>query len=84
MFHLFVLIILSSLIFCLEMSNSCLFFLFEMFPSAVILNNENSSIQIVAVVDPLSPSGQKLSSLLCFLAKYVHTSMRIVLNPLVS
>ncbi|XWS67943.1 hypothetical protein CRYUN_Cryun04dG0048000 [Craigia yunnanensis] len=52
--------------------------------SAVILNNENSSIQIVAVVDPLSPSGQKLSSLLCVLAKYVHPSMRIVLNPLSS
>ncbi|MBA0815114.1 hypothetical protein Gohar_020885 [Gossypium harknessii] len=52
--------------------------------SAVILNNENSSIHIDAVVDPLSPSGQKLSSLLRVLAKYVHPSMRIVLNPMVS
>ncbi|KAA3463503.1 UDP-glucose:glycoprotein glucosyltransferase-like [Gossypium australe] len=57
---------------------------FEMFPSAVILNNENSSIHIDAVVDPLSPSGQKLSSLLRVLAKYVHPSMRIVLNPMSS
>ncbi|XP_012458584.1 UDP-glucose:glycoprotein glucosyltransferase [Gossypium raimondii] len=52
--------------------------------SAVILNNENSSIHIDAVVDPLSPSGQKLSSLLRVLAKYVHPSMRIVLNPMSS
>ncbi|XWS40030.1 hypothetical protein CRYUN_Cryun18bG0105000 [Craigia yunnanensis] len=52
--------------------------------SAVVLNNENSSIHIDAVVDPLSPSGQKLSSLLRVLAKYVHPSMRIVLNPLSS
>ncbi|GMJ03532.1 UDP-GLUCOSE:GLYCOPROTEIN GLUCOSYLTRANSFERASE, PRIORITY IN SWEET LIFE 2 [Hibiscus trionum] len=52
--------------------------------SAVVLNNDNSSIHIDAVVDPLSPSGQKLSSLLRVLAKYVHPSMRIVLNPMVS
>ncbi|XVE66939.1 hypothetical protein DITRI_Ditri08aG0119800 [Diplodiscus trichospermus] len=52
--------------------------------SAVVLNNENSSIHIDAVVDPLSPSGQKLSSLLRVLAKYVHPSMRLVLNPLSS
>ncbi|XVE93241.1 hypothetical protein REPUB_Repub01dG0173400 [Reevesia pubescens] len=52
--------------------------------SAVVLNNENSSIHIDAVVDPLSPSGQKLSSLLRVVAKYVHPSMRIVLNPLSS
>ncbi|XP_017970879.1 PREDICTED: UDP-glucose:glycoprotein glucosyltransferase isoform X1 [Theobroma cacao] len=52
--------------------------------SAVVLNNENSSIHIDAVVDPLSPFGQKLSSLLRVLAKYVHPSMRIVLNPLSS
>ncbi|KAK8617673.1 hypothetical protein V6N13_080581 [Hibiscus sabdariffa] len=52
--------------------------------SAVVLNNENSSIHIDAVVDPLSPSGQKLSSILRVLAKYVHPSMRIVLNPMSS
>ncbi|TYJ03442.1 hypothetical protein E1A91_A12G028100v1 [Gossypium mustelinum] len=52
--------------------------------SAVVVNNENSSIHIDAVVDPLSPSGQKLSSLLRVLAKYAHPSMRIVLNPLSS
>ncbi|MBA0655226.1 hypothetical protein Goklo_007730 [Gossypium klotzschianum] len=50
--------------------------------SAVVVNNENSSIHIDAVVDPLSPPGQKLSSLLRVLAKYAHPSMRIVLNPL--
>ncbi|KAM7478863.1 hypothetical protein LguiA_027076 [Lonicera macranthoides] len=32
--------------------------------SAVVLNNENSCVHIDAVIDPLSPSGQKLSSLL--------------------
>ncbi|KAK8564297.1 hypothetical protein V6N12_036423 [Hibiscus sabdariffa] len=52
--------------------------------SAVVLNNGNSSIHIDAVVDPLSSSGQKLSSLLRVLAKYVHPSMRIVLNPMSS
>ncbi|KAL4351246.1 hypothetical protein GQ457_06G002620 [Hibiscus cannabinus] len=55
-----------------------------MFHSAVVLNNDNSSIHIDAVVDPLSSSGQKLSSLLRVLAKYVHPSMRIVLNPMSS
>ncbi|MFQ6636063.1 hypothetical protein Gotur_014259 [Gossypium turneri] len=50
--------------------------------SAVVVNNENSGIHIDAVVDPLSPPGQKLSSLLRVLAKYAHPSMRIVLNPL--
>ncbi|KAL4183985.1 hypothetical protein AMTRI_Chr11g101090 [Amborella trichopoda] len=52
--------------------------------SAVILNNENSSIHIDAVIDPLSPLGQKLSSLLRILWKCIRPSMRIVLNPLSS
>ncbi|XAR56342.1 hypothetical protein NMG60_11036790 [Bertholletia excelsa] len=52
--------------------------------SAVVLNNENSSINIDAVIDPLSPSGQKLSSLLRVLWKYIQPSMRLVLNPLSS
>ncbi|KAK3011338.1 hypothetical protein RJ639_011725, partial [Escallonia herrerae] len=52
--------------------------------SAVILNNENSSIHIDAVIDPLSPSGQKLSSLLRILWKSIQPSMRLVLNPLSS
>lgn len=51
--------------------------------SAVILNNEDSIIHIDAVVDPLSSSGQKLSSLLRLLSKYVRASMRLVLNPVV-
>ncbi|KAH9602156.1 hypothetical protein KSS87_023287 [Heliosperma pusillum] len=52
--------------------------------SAVLLNFENSSIHIDAVIDPLSPLGQKLTSLLHILWKYVQPSMRIVLNPLSS
>ncbi|KAL3515635.1 hypothetical protein ACH5RR_022537 [Cinchona calisaya] len=52
--------------------------------SAVVLNNEDSSIHIDAVVDPLSSSGQKLSSLLRFLSKYIKPSMRLVLNPVSS
>lgn len=52
--------------------------------SAVVLGNENASIHIDAVVDPLSPTGQKLASLLQVLWKYAHPSMRIVLNPMVS
>ncbi|KAL5787384.1 hypothetical protein ACOSP7_004333 [Xanthoceras sorbifolium] len=52
--------------------------------SAVILNNENATIHIDAVIDPLSPSGQKLSPLLRVLQKYAQPSMRIVLNPLSS
>ncbi|KAK6945622.1 Glucosyltransferase 24, catalytic domain [Dillenia turbinata] len=52
--------------------------------SAVVLDNENSSIHIDAVVDPLSPSGQKLSSLLRILSKCIEPSMRIILNPLSS
>lgn len=52
--------------------------------SAVVLNNEDSIIHIDAVVDPLSPSGQKLSSLLRLLSKYAQASMRLVLNPVSS
>lgn len=52
--------------------------------SAVVFSNEHSTIHIDAVVDPLSPSGQKLSSILRVLQKYIQPSMRIVLNPLVS
>lgn len=52
--------------------------------SAIVLNNENSSIHIDAVVDPLSPYGQKLSSILRVLWKYIRPSMRIVLNPMSS
>lgn len=52
--------------------------------SAVVLNPENSSIHIDAVIDPLSASGQKLTSLLRVLWKSFHPSMRIVLNPLSS
>lgn len=52
--------------------------------SAVVLNSENSSIHIDAVIDPLSPSGQKLSSLLRVLWRCIQPSMRLVLNPLSS
>ncbi|GAV61148.1 Glyco_transf_8 domain-containing protein/UDP-g_GGTase domain-containing protein [Cephalotus follicularis] len=52
--------------------------------SAVVLNNDHSSIHIDAVIDPLSPSGQKLASLLRVLGKCVQPSLRIVLNPLSS
>lgn len=52
--------------------------------SAIVLNNENASIHIDAVIDPLSPFGQKLSSILRVLWKYTQPSMRIVLNPLSS
>lgn len=58
--------------------------LFSTVHSAVVFSNENSTIHIDAVVDPLSPSGQKLSSILQVLQKYIQPSMRIVLNPLVS
>lgn len=52
--------------------------------SAIILNNENSSIHIDAVLDPLSSTSQKLSGILRILWKYIQPSMRIVLNPLSS
>ncbi|XP_058110357.1 UDP-glucose:glycoprotein glucosyltransferase isoform X2 [Magnolia sinica] len=52
--------------------------------SAVVLNSGNSSIHIDAVIDPLSPVGQKLSPLLRVLWKCIQPSMRIVLNPLSS
>ncbi|KAG2548509.1 hypothetical protein PVAP13_9KG188900 [Panicum virgatum] len=52
--------------------------------SAIKLNNENSSIHIDAVIDPLSPTGQKLAPLLCILWKQIQPSMRIVLNPISS
>lgn len=52
--------------------------------SAVILNSENSTIHIDAVLDPLSATGQKLSSLLRVLWKCIRPSMRLVLNPLSS
>ncbi|KAK8444902.1 hypothetical protein SEVIR_9G223900v4 [Setaria viridis] len=52
--------------------------------SAIRLNNENSSIHIDAVIDPLSPTGQKLAPLLRILWKQIQPSMRIVLNPISS
>ncbi|KAL6883793.1 hypothetical protein ACP4OV_011207 [Aristida adscensionis] len=52
--------------------------------SAIKLNNVNSSIHIDAVIDPLSPVGQKLSPLLRILWKQIQPSMRIVLNPISS
>ncbi|KAJ4784375.1 UDP-glucose:glycoprotein glucosyltransferase 1 [Rhynchospora pubera] len=52
--------------------------------SAVILQNENSTIHIDAVIDPLSPSGQKLTPLLRVLQRQIQPSMRIVLNPVSS
>ncbi|KAH0875649.1 hypothetical protein HID58_073011 [Brassica napus] len=52
--------------------------------SAVLLGDENATIHIDAVIDPLSPTGQKLASLLQVLQKHVQTSMRIVLNPMSS
>ncbi|XP_066322950.1 UDP-glucose:glycoprotein glucosyltransferase-like [Miscanthus floridulus] len=52
--------------------------------SAIQLNNANSSIHIDAVIDPLSPIGQKLAPLLHILWKQIQPSMRIVLNPISS
>ncbi|XP_065869567.1 UDP-glucose:glycoprotein glucosyltransferase isoform X2 [Euphorbia lathyris] len=52
--------------------------------SAVIIENENASVHIDAVIDPLSPTGQKVASLLRVLRQYVQPSMRIVLNPMSS
>lgn len=52
--------------------------------SAVTLGSGNSSIHIDAVIDPLSPSGQKLSPLLRILWKCIQPSMRIVFNPISS
>ncbi|KAA0039021.1 UDP-glucose:glycoprotein glucosyltransferase isoform X1 [Cucumis melo var. makuwa] len=52
--------------------------------SAIVVDNENASIHIDAVIDPLSPSGQKLSSILRVLSRYIQPSMRIILNPLSS
>ncbi|KAJ4966264.1 hypothetical protein NE237_018113 [Protea cynaroides] len=52
--------------------------------SAIVLDNGNSGIHIDAVVDPLSPSGQKLSPLLRVLWKCIQPSMRIILNPMSS
>lgn len=46
--------------------------------------SSESPIHIDAVIDPLSPSGQKLTSILQILGKYFQPNMRIVLNPLVS
>lgn len=62
----------------------CWFFFFFPFVSAVILQNENSTIHIDAVIDPLSASGQKLTPLLRILQRQIQPSMRIVLNPVVS
>ncbi|KAJ4717311.1 UDP-glucose:glycoprotein glucosyltransferase-like [Melia azedarach] len=52
--------------------------------SAVVLSSENSTIHVDAVIDPLSPTGQKISSLLRVLQRYAQPSMRIVLNPMSS
>lgn len=50
--------------------------------SAILLEGDPSSpIRIEAVVDPLSPSAQKLTSLLVLLHEWLNPSIRIVLNP---
>uniref|UniRef100_A0A7N0UES8 UDP-glucose:glycoprotein glucosyltransferase n=1 Tax=Kalanchoe fedtschenkoi TaxID=63787 RepID=A0A7N0UES8_KALFE len=49
--------------------------------STIHLISDNASIHIDAVLDPLSPSGQKVSSLLGILWKHIQPSMRLVLNP---
>lgn len=52
--------------------------------SAIILEEENATIHIDAVVDPLSSSGQKLAPLLRLLQRWFQPSMRIVMNPVSS
>ncbi|KAK9048740.1 hypothetical protein SSX86_032293, partial [Deinandra increscens subsp. villosa] len=52
--------------------------------SAVVIGSENSTIHIDAVIDPLSSSGQKVSSLLRILWKCSQPSMRLVFNPMSS
>ncbi|KAI3702099.1 hypothetical protein L6452_27772 [Arctium lappa] len=52
--------------------------------SAVVIGGENSTIHIDAVIDPLSSSGQKISSLLRILWKCSQPSMRLVFNPMSS
>ncbi|GJX20436.1 UDP-glucose:glyco glucosyltransferase isoform X1 [Tanacetum coccineum] len=52
--------------------------------SGVVLGSENSTIHIDAVIDPLSSSGQKISSLLRIIQKCSQPSMRLVFNPLSS
>ncbi|KAI4342257.1 hypothetical protein MLD38_026900 [Melastoma candidum] len=49
--------------------------------SSVTLGNENSSLHVDVVIDPLSSLGQKLASFLHILQKHVKPTMRIVLNP---
>ncbi|GAQ80221.1 UDP-glucose:glycoprotein glucosyltransferase [Klebsormidium nitens] len=50
--------------------------------SAIVLEGDpSSSISIEAVVDPLSPSAQKLTSLLVLLHEWLNPSIRIILNP---
>ncbi|XP_078432136.1 EMS-MUTAGENIZED BRI1 SUPPRESSOR 1 isoform X2 [Wolffia australiana] len=52
--------------------------------SAIKLENKESCIHIDAVIDPLSQAGQKLAPLLHLLQKYIHPSMRVILNPMSS
>ncbi|KAK1430222.1 hypothetical protein QVD17_12804 [Tagetes erecta] len=52
--------------------------------SAVIIGSEDSTVHIDAVIDPLSSSGQKISSLLWILWKCSQPSMRLVFNPMSS
>lgn len=50
--------------------------------SAIVLEGDPSShVSVEAVVDPLSPSAQKLTSLLVLLHEWLNPSMRIILNP---
>ncbi|GLT63973.1 hypothetical protein SLA2020_364950 [Shorea laevis] len=79
-----ILIVSSSMAMRDRSSESANFEILSAEYSAVVFRNENSTIHIDAVVDPLSPSGQKLSSILRVLQKYIQPSMRIVLNPLSS
>uniref|UniRef100_A0A0E0CPF8 UDP-glucose:glycoprotein glucosyltransferase n=1 Tax=Oryza meridionalis TaxID=40149 RepID=A0A0E0CPF8_9ORYZ len=50
--------------------------------SAIKLNGMSSGVHIDAVIDPLSPAGQKLAPLLRILWRQIQPSMRIVLNPI--
>ncbi|GFY94719.1 similar to EMS-MUTAGENIZED BRI1 SUPPRESSOR 1 [Actinidia rufa] len=79
-----IMLVSSSIAMRERSSESARFDILNVKYSAVVLNNKNSSIHIDAVIDPLSPSGQKLSSLLRVLWKSIQPSMRLVLNPLSS
>ncbi|KAJ7513700.1 hypothetical protein O6H91_23G011200 [Diphasiastrum complanatum] len=72
----------SSLALRSRSSDTARFDLLKSDHSGIVRQEEYSSVQVDAVIDPLSATGQKVTPLLLLLQEWVQPSIRILLNPM--